>query len=111
MRFSPRFPGPGPDAFEILFLQGGATLQFGMVPMNLRAEGKTFEYVNTGAWAKKGISDAKKVGLTRVVWTDEANKFTRVPKAAELKALSDGCRLSTSECASRLLRRAVRAAR
>ena len=38
-----------PDAFEILFLQGGATLQFGMVPMNLRAEGKSFEYVNTGA--------------------------------------------------------------
>ena len=82
-----------PDAFEILFLQGGATLQFGMVPMNLRAEGKSFEYVNTGAWAKKAISDAKKVGATRVVWTDEANKFTRMPKAAEVKAGADAAYL------------------
>ena len=82
-----------PETFEILFLQGGATLQFGMVPMNLRAEGKTFEYVNTGAWAKKGISDAKKVGPTRVVWTDEANKFSRMPKAAELKAGADAAYL------------------
>ena len=61
--------------------------------MNLRAEGKTFEYVNTGAWAKKAISDAKKVGPTRVVWTDEANKFTRMPKAAELKAGADAAYL------------------
>jgi len=82
-----------PDTFEILFLQGGATLQFGMVPMNLRVEGRTFEYVNTGAWAKKGISDAKKVGPTRVVWTDEPNKFTRMPKAAELKVGADAAYL------------------
>jgi len=82
-----------PDAFEILFLQGGATLQFGMVPMNLRVEGRTFEYVHSGAWAKKGISDAKKVGPTRVVWTDEANKFTRMPKAAELKPGADAAYL------------------
>jgi len=78
-----------PDTHEILFLQGGATLQFGMVPMNLKAEGKTFEYVNTGAWAKKGISDAKKIGPTRVIWTDEANKFIRMPKAGEIKPGSD----------------------
>jgi phosphoserine aminotransferase len=82
-----------PDTFEILFLQGGATLQFGMVPMNLRVEGKTFEFVNTGAWARKAISDAKKVGPTRVVWTDEANKFTRMPKAAELQAGADAAYL------------------
>jgi phosphoserine aminotransferase len=82
-----------PETFEILFLQGGATLQFGMVPLNLRAEGKTFEYVNTGAWAKKAISDGKKVGPTRVVWTDEANKFTRVPRAGELKAGADAAYL------------------
>jgi phosphoserine aminotransferase len=88
-----------PETFEILFLQGGATLQFGMVPMNLRAEGRTFEYVHSGAWAKKAISDAKKVGPTRVVWTDEANKFTRMPKAAELKAGADAAylHLTTNE--------------
>lgn len=78
-----------PETHEILFLQGGATLQFAMVPMNMKADGKTFEYVNTGAWAKKGISDAKKIGPTRVIWTDEANKFTRVPKAAEIKPGAD----------------------
>jgi phosphoserine aminotransferase len=82
-----------PDTFEILFLQGGATLQFGMVPMNLRVDGKAFEYVHTGAWAKKAISDGKKVGTTRVVWTDEANKFTRVPKPAELKPGADAAYL------------------
>ncbi|MDD5305731.1 MAG: 3-phosphoserine/phosphohydroxythreonine transaminase [Deltaproteobacteria bacterium] len=78
-----------PDTHEILFLQGGATLQFGMVPMNMKVEGKTFEYVNTGAWAKKGILDAKKIGPTRVIWTDEAGKFMRMPKAAEIKAGAD----------------------
>jgi len=82
-----------PDTHEILLLQGGATLQFGMVPLNLRAEGKTFEYVNSGAWAKKAISDGKKVGPTRVVWTDEANKFTRMPQAAELKPGADAAYL------------------
>ena len=82
-----------PADFEILFLQGGATLQFGMVPLNLRADGKTFEYANTGAWAKKAIADGKKVGPTRVVWTDEANKFTRMPKAAELKPGADAAYL------------------
>ena len=74
-----------PDTHEILFLQGGATLQFGMVPMNFKADGKTFEYVNTGAWAKKAMSNGKKVGPTRSIWTDEANKFTRMPKASEIE--------------------------
>ncbi len=82
-----------PGGFEILLLQGGATLQFGMVPLNLRADGRTFEYVNSGAWAKKAIADGKKVGPTRVVWTDEANKFKRMPKAAELTPGADAAYL------------------
>jgi len=78
-----------PGGFEILLLQGGATLQFAMVPLNLRADGRTFEYANSGAWAKKAIADGKKVGPTRVVWTDEANKFARMPKPSELTPGAD----------------------
>jgi phosphoserine aminotransferase len=73
-----------PDTHEILFLGGGATLQFAMLPMNLMVEGKTAEYVNTGAWAKKAISDAKKCGSVKVIWTGEAESFMRVPRKDEL---------------------------
>lgn len=82
-----------PEEFEILFLQGGATLQFAMAPLNLRAEGRTFEYAHTGSWAKKAIADAKKVGPTRVAWTGEAEKFTRMPKPAELRPGPDAAYL------------------
>jgi phosphoserine aminotransferase len=77
------------DDYHVLFLQGGATLQFAMVPMNLHVDGKTAEYVNTGAWAKKAISDSKKIGATKVVWTDEANNYSRVPKPDEVKVSPD----------------------
>lgn len=74
-----------PETHDILLLQGGATLQFAMVPMNLMVEGKTVEFVNTGAWAKKAIADAKKLGQVKVIWTDEANKFMRMPRVDEIK--------------------------
>ncbi len=74
-----------PEDYDIMFLQGGATLQFAMLPMNFLAEGKTAEYVNTGAWAKKAIADGKKVGPTRVIWTGEEEKFSRMPAMDELK--------------------------
>ena len=78
-----------PDTHEILFLGGGATLQFAMLPMNLMVEGKTADYVNTGAWAKKAISDAKKVGGTKVIWTGESESFMRIPRVDELKFNAD----------------------
>jgi len=71
-----------PEGYDILFLQGGATLQFAMLPMNFLPEGKTAEYVNTGAWAKKAIADGKKVGPTRVIWTGEEGNFTQMPDPA-----------------------------
>jgi phosphoserine aminotransferase len=74
-----------PETHDILFLQGGATLQFAMIPMNLVGEGKTAEYVNTGAWAKKALADSKKIAPMRVIWTDEENSFTRMPKPDEIK--------------------------
>ena len=50
-----------PDNYKVLFIQGGATLQFSMIPMNLMKNGKAV-YIETGAWSKKAITEAKKVG-------------------------------------------------
>ena len=74
-----------PDNFEVLLLQGGATLQFAMIPMNFLPKGKTGDYVNTGAWAKKAIADGKKLGDTRIIWTGENENFTRMPNPDEIK--------------------------
>ncbi len=78
-----------PETHEILFLQGGATLQFGMVPMNFLHEGKVAEYVNTGIWAKKALADAKKIGQTRVIWTGEATNFDRAPDMKDVHVSED----------------------
>jgi len=68
------------DNYKVLFLGGGASLQFAMVPYNLlRTEG-TAGYVNTGVWASKAIKEAKIVGSTKVVASSEDKKFTYIPK-------------------------------
>jgi len=67
-----------PASHHVLFLQGGASLQFSMAPMNLLGEG-TAEYVVTGSWAKKALAEAKKLGRTRVVWDGAETAFTTVP--------------------------------
>jgi phosphoserine aminotransferase len=82
-----------PDTHDVMFLQGGATLQFAMVPMNLMAEGKVAEYVNTGTWSKKAIADAEKLGPTRVVWTGENEGFNRVPQMDEFEVGDDAAYL------------------
>jgi len=70
-----------PDDYEILFLQGGASLQFAMVPLNLDAGGA---YVNTGVWSKKAIAEAKRTGRApQVIWSGEANGFRAVPRPDE----------------------------
>jgi phosphoserine aminotransferase len=74
-----------PESHDILFIQGGATLQFAMVPLNLMADGKIAEFVNTGTWVKKAIADAEKVGPTRIIWTGETENFTRIPAGNEYK--------------------------
>ncbi|MBU0551111.1 3-phosphoserine/phosphohydroxythreonine transaminase [Myxococcota bacterium] len=73
-----------PDTHDILFLQGGATLQFAMIPMNLSVPGKAAAYVQTGAWAKKAIADAKRLGETKIIWSGADCDFTRAPAADEL---------------------------
>ena len=68
------------DNYKVLFLGGGASLQFAMVPYNLlRTEG-TAGYVNTGVWASKAIKEAKVVGNTKVVASSEDKKFTYIPR-------------------------------
>jgi len=82
-----------PDSHDILFIQGGATLQFAMVPLNLMTDGKTAEFLNTGTWVKKAIADAEKTGPTRIIWTGEAENFTRIPAFEEYRIDSDAAYL------------------
>ena len=68
------------DDYKILWLQGGASTQFFMVPVNLQKKGKPFEYVNTGAWSKKAIKEAKLFGDVNVVASSEDENFSYIPK-------------------------------
>jgi phosphoserine aminotransferase len=74
-----------PANYKVLFLQGGASLQFSMVPMNLLTPGTTADYIVTGDWGKKALKEAKKVGATNVAATTEAGGFKRIPAQAELQ--------------------------
>ncbi len=78
-----------PDNYKVLFLQGGATLQFAILPINLLTEGKTADYVNTGEWSKKAIKEARMFGRVNVAASAEDRKFTYVPKQADWKLSGD----------------------
>ncbi len=70
-----------PDNYKVLFMQGGATLQFAAVPLNLIGDGQFAEYVNTGSWSKKAIQEAQKLGKNvRVVASSEEESFSYIPK-------------------------------
>jgi phosphoserine aminotransferase len=74
------------DDYHVLFLQGGASQQFAMVPMNLLPPGKSADYILTGGWSEKALEEAKIVGQTRVAATTAENgKYTRIPHKDELK--------------------------
>jgi len=68
-----------PDNYKVLFLQGGASSQFAMVPMNLLGDKKTADYVNTGQWSKKAIKEAKRYCDVNVVASSEDDNFSLVP--------------------------------
>jgi len=74
-----------PANYHVLFLQGGASLQFSMVPMNLLTTGQPADYIVTGSWGQKAVKEAKRVGPVNVAATLEAENFTRLPKAEEIK--------------------------
>lgn len=78
-----------PDTHEILFLQGGASSQFAMIPMNLLRGKKTADYINTGAWSKKAIAEAKKYCDVNIAATTEEGKFSNAPSQEELKLNPD----------------------
>src|SRR5437773_1180389 len=74
-----------PANYRILFLQGGASLQFSMVPMNLLPQGATADYIDTGSWAEKAIKEAKNVGSVNIAATTAADNYSRIPAQSELK--------------------------
>jgi phosphoserine aminotransferase len=74
-----------PSNYKVLFLQGGASLQFSMVPMNLLGPGLTADYIDSGSWADKAIKEAKKVGSVNVAATTKGENYSRVPDQSELK--------------------------
>jgi phosphoserine aminotransferase len=77
-----------PANYKVLFLQGGASLQFSMVPMNLLAPGQTADYIDSGSWADKAVKEARKVGTVNIAATTKADNYSRVPAREELKLTS-----------------------
>ncbi len=76
-----------PDSHQVLFLQGGASLQFATVPLNFLPAGKSADYLLTGGWAEKAYEEAKRIGQVRVAATtrEADGRYKRVPKQAELQ--------------------------
>jgi len=77
------------DEYEVLYLGGGASLQFAMVPYNLMREGGSAAYVSTGVWASKAIKEAKIMGNTKVIASSEDKKYNYIPKGYEIPADAD----------------------
>ena len=73
-----------PDGYHVLFLQGGASLQFSMVPMNIPPQGGSADYIVTGVWSQKAVKEAKRVAGVKVAASTEGENFTRVPTQDEL---------------------------
>lgn len=69
-----------PDNYKVLFLQGGASTQFAMIPLNLFSEKKTADYVKTGQWSKKAISEAQRYGTVNIVGDSSDKTFTYIPE-------------------------------
>ncbi len=74
-----------PEGYQVLFLQGGASLQFAMVPMNLLAAGQTADFLVTGVWSQKALKEAKGIGGAHVAVTGEPTGFTRIPDPSEIR--------------------------
>jgi phosphoserine aminotransferase len=72
-----------PADYQVLFLQGGASLQFYMTALNLLRPGESADYLVTGTWSQKAIKEAKRIGDAKNIWDDAANNFKRVPNDGE----------------------------
>src|SRR5437870_10638814 len=78
-----------PDSYEVIFVQGGGSLQFAMVPMNLCLPGKPVDVLHTGAWTAKAIGELKKGFLHNIAASTESEKFARLPRPGEIKFSPD----------------------
>jgi phosphoserine aminotransferase len=79
-----------PEGYHVLFLQGGAQMQFAMVPMNLlRGSGQAADYVLTGSWGKRAVKEAETQGGVRVAWDGGATNYDRVPEPDQLELSSE----------------------
>jgi len=74
-----------PSNYKLLMLQGGASLQFSMVPMNLLTPGATADYIDTGSWSDKAIKEAKRVGNVHIAGSTKADRYSCIPDPSELK--------------------------
>ena len=74
-----------PDGYHVLFLQGGATLQFAMLAMNLLPAGRTADYFDTGVWSEKAIAEATKLGSVNVAGSSKATNYDRIPLQGEIR--------------------------
>mgnify|MGYP002639871933 CR=1 FL=1 len=82
-----------PDTHEIMFLQGGASLQFLNVPLNLLPQGAKADYIDTGTWSKKAIKEAQRIGDTSVLWSGADIGYNRVPTPDEYQVRPDAAYL------------------
>ncbi len=78
-----------PDNYRVLFLQGGASLQFSMIPMNLLPPDRTADYLLTGVWSQKAVKEAKALGKVHIAASSEASQFDRIPKPDEIHYSAD----------------------
>jgi phosphoserine aminotransferase len=78
-----------PSNYKILFLQGGPSTQFSMIPMNLLGPGQTADYIDSGSWAEKAIKEAKKVGQVNVAASTKSENYSRLPEPSELELTKD----------------------
>lgn len=79
-----------PSNYQVLFLQGGASSQFSMIPMNFHNTESQAHYVQSGQWATKAIKEAKKVGPVNVVWNGEGDSFNAMPEPEVFENLNEG---------------------
>jgi phosphoserine aminotransferase len=77
--------GGVPSNYKVLFLQGGASLQFSMVPINLLTTGSSADYIVTGGWAQKAVKEAQRVGTVNIAASTEQENFARIPRQDEIK--------------------------
>src|SRR6266853_301405 len=78
-----------PRDYRVLFVQGGASLQFSMVPMNLLDDGSVADYIDAGSWADKAIQEARKVGRVHIAASTRSERYARLPEPHELHLSPD----------------------